>query len=87
MFVPLLLDQVRVKNRPEVFMVFRLDRANQTADLFCPGSDIVERGMRWTRLEAAWDDRGQPGSFSKALPPGQVPGAPLCASISQKHSW
>jgi hypothetical protein len=87
MFVPKLLDQVRVKDRPEVFMVFRLDRAQQTADLFCPTSGLVERGVRWTMLEDAWDDRGQPGSFCKPLPPRQFPAAPLYSSISQKHPW
>jgi hypothetical protein len=56
MFVPLLLDQVRLKDRPEVFLVFRLDRDKQTADLFCSGSGLVERGVRWTKLEDAWDD-------------------------------
>jgi hypothetical protein len=57
MFVPLFLDQVRVKDRPEVFMVFRLDRAKQTADVFCLGSDVVERGVHWTLLKHPWDDR------------------------------
>ena len=56
MFVPLLLDQVRVKDRPEVFLVFRLDRASQTANLLCLGPGIVERGVHWTMLEDAWDD-------------------------------
>jgi hypothetical protein len=50
MFVPLLLDQVRVKNRPDVFLVFRLDEAKETADLFFPGSGLVERGVSWTML-------------------------------------
>ena len=58
MFVPLLLDQVRVKDRTEVFLVFRLDRDKQTADLLCLGPDIVERGVHWTMLEDAWDDWG-----------------------------
>jgi hypothetical protein len=31
MFVPLLLDQVRVNDRPEVFLVFQLDQANKLA--------------------------------------------------------
>ena len=35
MFVPLLLDLVRVKDRPEIFLVFGLDRAKKTADLLC----------------------------------------------------
>jgi hypothetical protein len=43
MFVPLLLDQVRVKDRPEVLLVFRLDRDKQTADLLCLGPDTVEQ--------------------------------------------
>jgi hypothetical protein len=67
MFVPLLLGLVRVKDRPEVFMVLRLDRDKQTADLFLPGSGLVERGVHWAMLEDAWDDRGQPGSFCKPV--------------------
>jgi hypothetical protein len=56
MFVPLLLGLVRVKDRPEIFLVFRLDRVKQTADLLCPGSDIVARGIHWTMLEDAEED-------------------------------
>ena len=56
MFVPLLLDRVWVKDRPEVFTVFRIDRAQQTADLFCLGPEIIERGVHWTMLEAVGDD-------------------------------
>jgi hypothetical protein len=55
MFVPLLLDLVRVENRPEVFMVFGLDRDKQTADLLSLGPDIVEHGVHWTLLEDAED--------------------------------
>ena len=61
MFVPLLLDPVRVKDRPDVYLVFVLDRDKQTADLFCLGSGLVERGVPWTRLEEAGDDRGSLG--------------------------
>jgi hypothetical protein len=61
MFVPLLLDQVRVKDRPEVCLVFVLDRDKQTADLFCLGSGLVERGVPWTRLEDARDDSSSHG--------------------------
>jgi hypothetical protein len=57
MFVPLLLDIVRVKDRSEVFLVFALDRDNQTADLLCPGSDIVAHGIHWTMLEDAEEER------------------------------
>jgi hypothetical protein len=53
MFVPLLLDLVRVKDRPEIFLIFGLDRDKQTADLLCPGSDIVAHGIHWTILEDA----------------------------------
>jgi hypothetical protein len=65
MFVPLLLDLVRVENRPELFLVFVLDRDKQTANLFCLGSGLVERGVRWAMLEDAWDDWGKliPGAF------------------------
>jgi hypothetical protein len=61
MFVPLLLDPVRVKDRPDVYLVFVLDRDKQTADLFCLGSGLVERGVPWTRLEDVGDDRGSLG--------------------------
>jgi hypothetical protein len=58
MFVPLLLDEVRVNDRPEVFLIFRVDRAKQTADLFCPRWGLIERGVRWNLLEVVWDDHG-----------------------------
>jgi hypothetical protein len=57
MFVPLLLGLVRVKDRREIFLVFGLDRDKQTADLLCPGSDIVAHGIHWTMLEDAEGDR------------------------------
>jgi len=53
MFVPLVLDLVRVKDRPEIFLVFHLDRDNQTADLLYPGSDIAAHGIHWAMLEDA----------------------------------
>jgi hypothetical protein len=56
MFVPLLLDLVRVKNCPEIFLVFGLDRDKQTADLLCPGPDVVAHGIHWTMLEDAEQD-------------------------------
>ena len=87
MLVPLLLDRVRVKERPEVFLVFRLDRAEQTAYLFCLEADIIERGVRWNMLDDVWDDRGQPGSFCKPCPLGPVSGAPFFSSVSPKQSW
>jgi hypothetical protein len=62
MFVPLLLDLVRVENRPEVFMVFGLDRDKQTVDLLSLRPEILERGVHWTMLEYAEEDYGQPGS-------------------------
>jgi hypothetical protein len=46
------------------------------AKLFCPKSGSVERGVRWTMLEDAWDDLGHPGSFFMPLPPGPTSGAP-----------
>ena len=58
MFVPLLLGLVRVKDRPEIFLVLGLDRDKQTADLLCPGSDIVAHGIHWAILEDAEDDQG-----------------------------
>jgi len=58
MFVPLLLDEVRVNDRPEVFLIFRVDRAKQTADLFCPRQGLIERGVGWNTLKDAWDDHG-----------------------------
>jgi hypothetical protein len=38
-------------------LVFQLDRDKQTADLLCPGSDIVAHGIHWTMLEDAEKDR------------------------------
>ena len=57
MFVPLLLDMVRVKDRPEIFLVFGINRDNQTVDLLCPGSDIVAHGIHWTMLEDGEEER------------------------------
>jgi hypothetical protein len=62
MFVPLPLDQVRVKNRSEIFLVFQLDQAKQTADLFFPGTGLAERGVHWAMLKDVWDDCSQSGS-------------------------
>jgi hypothetical protein len=59
MFVPLFLEQVRIKDRPDVFLVFRINRDKETADLFCPRWGLVERGVRWTMPEAAWRDWGK----------------------------
>jgi hypothetical protein len=58
MLVPLLFDLVRIKDRPEIFKAFGLDRDKQTADLLCPGSDIVAHGIHWAILEDAEDDQG-----------------------------
>ena len=87
MFVPMLLEQVRVKDRPEIFLVFRLDRAKQTVDLLCLGPDIVERGLHWAMLQDVWDDSGQAGPSCEPLPPWPVSDSPRYSSIFQKHSW
>jgi hypothetical protein len=55
MFVPLLLDLVRVKDRSEIFLVFGLDRAKKQPICFA-GSDIVAHGIHWTMLEDAEDN-------------------------------
>ena len=62
MFVPLLLDLVRVENRPEVFMVFGLDRDKPTVDLLSPRPEVLERGVQWPMLEDPEENYGQPGS-------------------------
>ena len=56
MFVPLLLDLVRVRNRSEIFLVIRVDGDKQIADLLCLGSDIVVHGIHWTMLADAEED-------------------------------
>jgi hypothetical protein len=58
LLVPLLFDLVRTKDRFEIVRVFGLDRGKYTADLICPGSDIVAHGFPWSILEHAVDDHG-----------------------------
>ena len=75
MIVPLLLEQVRVKERAEILLVFRVDLAKQTADVFCPGSGIVERGVHWTTLEDAEDLANWPLAPSASPPPNRFRGS------------
>jgi len=56
MLVPALLDHVRVKDSSEIFRVVALNLTAHTADLIRPGTDVIEHGVPWAMLEAAWGD-------------------------------
>jgi hypothetical protein len=61
MLVPLLLDHVRVIERPEIFVVVAFNLATHTADLIRSGADVIEHGVPWTMLESV-GMTGQAGS-------------------------
>jgi hypothetical protein len=62
MDVPKLLQRVKVKDRAEVFLVYRVHVADQTADLVRLGADMVERQVRWAMLGALAEDTAEDGS-------------------------
>ena len=51
MLIPLLTELVRVKDRPDVFQVVRLNLNEHTVDLVSPETDVVEYGVCWNILE------------------------------------
>jgi hypothetical protein len=53
MLVPFLRAPVLLKGRPEMFLVVASNLTDQTADLILPGTEIIERGVPWSILEAA----------------------------------
>lgn len=59
MFVPKLLQRVRVKDRAEVFVVYRVHNRDQTADLLRLGTDMVERHVRSAILDAVAEDKAE----------------------------
>lgn len=59
MQVPKLLQRVKVMDRAEVFIVYRVCAAEQTADLVCLGTNTVERHVRWAMLVPAAEATAQ----------------------------
>jgi len=59
MIVPELLQRVKVKDRAEIFMIYRVHVAEQTADLVRLGTDMVERHVRWAMLYPVADNTAE----------------------------
>ena len=53
MLVPFLREPVRLKGRLEIFLVVASNWTARAADLIRPGTDVIERGVPWSMLEAA----------------------------------
>jgi hypothetical protein len=53
MLVPFLREPVRLIGRPEIFLVVASNWTARAADLIRPGTDVIERGVPWSMLEAA----------------------------------